>query len=70
LPPFELLKKTVLNDLIDPQKKLLPYAARAAIRTELGMPAETNAPAAASTNLPPAAATNAVENITTNSAAK
>ena len=33
----------VLNLLLDTQKGL-PYAARAVIRTQLGMPAETNVP--------------------------
>ena len=65
LPPFEVLKRTVLNELLDTQKPLLPFAARAVIRTQLGMPAET-----VSTNAPPVAATNSVENATTNSAAK
>jgi hypothetical protein len=47
LPPFDVLNRTVLNDLLDPQKPILPYAARAVIRTQLGMLPETNAPAAA-----------------------
>jgi hypothetical protein len=46
LPPFDVLNRTVVNDLLDPQKNLLPYAARAVIRSQLGMPGETNAPAA------------------------
>ena len=72
LPPFEVLNRTVLNRLLDPQKPVLPYAARATVRTQLGMPAETNAPplAVSSTNALPAAVTNAVENAVTNSAAK
>jgi hypothetical protein len=44
LPPMDDLKRTVLKDLLDPQKGL-PFAARAAIRTQLGMPAETATPA-------------------------
>jgi len=52
LPPMNDLKRAVLNQLLD-TKQGLPYAARAAIRTQLGMPAETNAP-------PQTAATNAV----------
>jgi hypothetical protein len=54
LPDFRLLNQTVLNGLLDPQKNLLPYAARAVIRTQLGMSGETNAPPAAtvSTNAP------------------
>jgi hypothetical protein len=47
LPPYDLLNRTVLNDLLDPQKLVLPYPARAAIRTQLGMSVETNAPPAA-----------------------
>jgi hypothetical protein len=53
LPPMAQLKKTVLNDLLDPQKDLIPYAARAVIRSQLGLPAEsapTNAPSPPSTN--------------------
>ena len=55
-PPFDVLNRTVLNDLLNTQKPMLPYNARAVIRTQLGMPAETNAPPAAtiSTNqIPP-----------------
>ena len=72
LPPFDVLNRTVLNRLLDTQKPVLAYAARAVIRTQLGMPAETNAPplAVSSTNALPAAVTNAVENAVTNSAAK
>jgi hypothetical protein len=69
LPPFDVINRTVLDDLLDPQKGV-PYAARAVVRSQLGMPAETNAPAVASTNLPPVSATNAVENVPTHSAAK
>jgi hypothetical protein len=43
LPPMNDLKRTVLDLLLDPQKGL-PFAARAVIRTQLGWPAETNAP--------------------------
>jgi hypothetical protein len=43
LPPFDNLQRTALNQLLDPQKGL-PYAARAVLRTQLRMPAETNAP--------------------------
>jgi hypothetical protein len=70
LPPFDSLNRTVLNRLLDPQKPVLPYAARAIIRTQLGMPAETNTPPAAigSTNATSAAVTNAVENVPTSSA--
>jgi hypothetical protein len=45
LPPFDVLKRTVVNYMLDP-KNGVPYAARLQIRSQLGMPAETNAPAA------------------------
>ena len=53
LPPFAELNRATLTQLLDP-KQGLPYAMRAVIRTQLGMPAETNAlPAAGiSTNTP------------------
>jgi hypothetical protein len=69
-PSMNDIKRNVLGDLLDTQKPVIPYAARAAIRTRLGMPAETSAPAATSTNLPPVSTTNAVENVPTNAAAK
>ncbi len=70
LSPFEVYNRTVLNDLLDPQKGM-PYAMRAVLRTQLSLPAETVAPVVGpvSTNTPPAAVTNAVETVTTNSAA-
>jgi hypothetical protein len=43
LPPFEMLDKTVLNQWLDPQNGV-PYAARAVLRSQLGLRAETNAP--------------------------
>jgi hypothetical protein len=46
LPPFDNLKRTVLNQLLD-TKQGLPFDARAIIRTQLGLPPETNAPPAA-----------------------
>jgi hypothetical protein len=49
LPPFADINREVLSELIDPQQGL-PFAARAVIRTQLGMPAETNAPPLISTN--------------------
>jgi len=54
LPPFDILNRTVLNDLLDTQKPVIPYLARAAIRTQLRMPPETSAPTvpAISTNQP------------------
>jgi len=53
LPPFADLDRDVLNRLLDPQQGL-SYAARAVLRSQLGMLAETNAPPAAviSTNTP------------------
>jgi hypothetical protein len=52
LPPFADLNRTVLGQLLDPQRGL-PYAARAVIRSQLEMPAETNLPpATVSTNAP------------------
>jgi hypothetical protein len=57
LAPFAELNRIVLNQLLDPQQGL-PYALRAVLRTQLGMPAEANAPPppATATNLPPPAA--------------
>jgi hypothetical protein len=53
LPPFADLNRDVLNQLLDSQQGL-PFAARAVLRTQLGLPAETNAPPAAtiSANVP------------------
>jgi hypothetical protein len=50
LPPFADLNRDVLNQLLDPQRGL-PYAMRAVIRSQLGLPGETNAP-------PPTVSTN------------
>ena len=60
LPPFDTLNKTVLQQLLDPQDGV-PYAARAVLRTQLGLPAESASPA------PRPGSTNAVETISTNS---
>lgn len=61
LPPMKALQRAVLDQLLDPQNGW-PYAARAALRTQLRMPAETNsaAPFQISTNemLSPFTATN------------
>jgi hypothetical protein len=65
LPPFDVLNRTVLNTILDPQKQVLPFAARAVLRTQLGMPVES-----ASTNTPPVDVTNAGDNAPTNAAAK
>ncbi|HEY5232130.1 MAG TPA: hypothetical protein VIK35_01165 [Verrucomicrobiae bacterium] len=72
LPSFADLNRTVVNGLLDTQNPVIPYAARLQIRSQLGMPAETNAPPAPIilTNTPPEVATNAVENVPANSAAK
>jgi hypothetical protein len=40
LPPMNDLKREVLSQLLDPQNGL-PYAARAVVRSQLGMPVET-----------------------------
>ena len=52
LPSFNDLQRHALSQVLDPQNGL-PYAERAVIRTQLRLPAETNAPA-------PAASTNAI----------
>jgi hypothetical protein len=55
LPPFADLNRAVLNQLLDPQQGM-PFAMRAVIRTQLGMPGETNVPPmTVSTNTPAAA---------------
>lgn len=50
VPPVDQLQRSVLNQLLDPEKGW-PVEARAALRTKLGMPAETT-PAPVSTNGP------------------
>ena len=72
LPPFDVMNRTVLNRLLATQQPLLPYAARAVLRTQLGMPAESVARPAGivSTNAPSATMTNAVETAPTTSAAQ
>lgn len=60
LPPMKDLKRDVLNELLDVNEGL-PFAARAVIRTQLGLPAET-----VSTN---SAAAPAIPETTTNTAA-
>ena len=65
LPPFSELNRTVLDQLLNTQQPMLPFAARAVLRTQLGLPAES-----AATNAPPAAVTNVVGDVPTNSAAK
>jgi hypothetical protein len=53
LPSLASINRTVLNRLLDP-KQGIPYAMRAVIRTQLGLPAESNLPSesAISTNAP------------------
>jgi len=67
LPPMNDLKRAVLAQVLDP-KNGLPYAARAVVRSQLGMPAETNAPPVIAINASSAAMTNVVEKVSTNSA--
>jgi hypothetical protein len=66
LPNYNVLNRSVLHDLLDPQGGL-PFAARAVLRTQLGLPAETNAPSANPVMEP---ATNTDETATTNSSAQ
>jgi hypothetical protein len=56
LPPLADMNRTVLNRLLDPQQGA-PYAMRAVIRSQLGMPGETNAPPMTVSTNKPAAAT-------------
>ena len=59
LPPYDQLNKLVVTDLLDPQRGV-PFEARAVLRTRLGLPAETAAPATInSTNAPATVSTNA-----------
>jgi hypothetical protein len=69
LPPIKALNRAVLDQLLDPSPdapRALPYAARAIIRTQLGMGPETNAPAVLSTNLPAELSPNAPPPAATN----
>jgi hypothetical protein len=72
LPPFDVMNRNVLNKLLATQPPVLPYAARAVLRTQLGLPVETAAPPSgtASINAPSATVTNAVDTASTNSAAQ
>lgn len=45
LPPFDTMNKAIIKQLLDPQEGL-PYAGRAVLRTQLGLPAESVEPAA------------------------
>jgi hypothetical protein len=69
LPNYDDLNRSVLKDLLDPQNGM-PFAARAVLRTQLGMSAETNAPAILKEVPANGISTNAVESAATNSAAK
>jgi hypothetical protein len=51
LPPYNELNQLVVRSLLDPQRGL-PYAARAVLRTQLGLPAESSAPPATN-SVPP-----------------
>jgi len=65
LPAFADLNRTALNRLLDMQHGL-PFAARAVLRTQLGMPPETNAlPAAAGPTNAPAPAVSPATNAPT-----
>jgi|SRR5665213_202198 len=59
LPPWNDLNRTVLNQMLDPQNGL-PYAARAVLRTQLGLPAKTVAPVNTTTNTVETIPTNAI----------
>jgi hypothetical protein len=71
LPNYDDLNRSVMKDLLDPQSGM-PFAARAVLRTQLGMPAETNALAInpIKETPPSVISTNAVESAPTNSAAQ
>lgn len=70
LPPFDVLNRTVLNQLLDPENGM-PYAMRAVLRTRLGLPAETAGSfhsGVPPTNAVPAAAANSAGALTNQSA--
>ena len=52
---MDTLNRFVLSEMLDPQHGA-PFAARAIIRTHLGLPPETNAPAAPVSGAPAAPA--------------
>ena len=54
LPPVEEVEQQVLSRLLDPQLNYWPAEMRAALRSALGMPLESVAPASTDTNTPPA----------------
>ncbi len=65
LPSMRDFKKEALDTLLDPQSGLPPEY-RAILRTRLGLPAESAAPAESATNAVPAISTNAVPAAITN----
>ena len=68
LPPFADLNRSVLDQLLDP-KGAVPFAARAIIRSQLGMAVETNAPPETMvTNVPVTSATAPTNSSATNAA--
>jgi hypothetical protein len=67
LPPFSDMNKDVLRMLLDPNDGV-PYAARAVLRTHLGLPAETAPPA--TTNAAPPLTLPATNAVPTNAPAK
>ncbi len=70
LPPYDTLNRAVLGHLLDVQRGL-PYAARAVIRSQLGLPGETNVPPATAVTNEPAPAASVPTNLpATNSAPK
>ena len=59
LPPYDTLNAAVVRQLLDPQNGA-PYVARAVLRTQLGLPAETAAPVNTTTNAVEIISTNAI----------
>jgi len=55
---MDSLKREVLNDLLDPKINRIPFAARAALRTQLGMKPETADSASSAANAVPAVSAN------------
>jgi hypothetical protein len=68
LPPLEDIDREILSRILDTENGA-PFTMRAILRSRLGMPAESIAPApATATNAPPGTVTNAVPATTTNAA--
>jgi hypothetical protein len=72
LPPMNNLKREVLSELLDPKSDRIPYAARAVIRTQLGMPPETtnSVPFTVSTNMAAPSVSSGTNGPATNSVKK